>query len=85
MPREGIPVGKVFLEYNKILDIKTGKCLKPDSLVNADQQGIIGIAVLMVEPGLCREKWNRQGSVLRQSTFLVELKFPLEKRNKPSS
>ena len=85
IPSEGLPVSKIILKYNKIMDMKTGKCLRPDSLVNADQRGVIGIAVMMVEPGLCRENGNGQGSTLRQGTLLVNLKFPLFKRNRPSS
>ena len=80
---EGIPISKDNLEIHKILDMKTGKRLKPDSLVTADQQGVIGIAVLMVEPCLLRVdgEWN----TLRQGMSIVNLKFPLEKRNRPST
>ena len=77
------PFGKGDLQNYKMVDIKTGKCLKPDSLVTADQQGSIGTVVLMVEPGLCRDYGDHQGHTLRQETFIVNLEFPLQKRNRP--
>ena len=83
--RKGSPFGKAALENYKILDMKTGKCLKPDSLVTAEQQEVVGYAVLMIEPGLSRANVDRQGNILKQSTFVANLKFPLEKRNRPSA
>lgn len=82
---EGTPIGKDVLEQHKLLDMKTGKRLKPDSLVTADQQGVIGIAVLWVEPWLCRVNEERPWNTLRQGTSIVNLKFPLEKRYRLST
>ena len=78
-----VPFGKAVFKNQKIVDIKTGKCLKPDSPVTADHQGSIGTAILMVEPGLCRRNGVRRGHVLKQGTYIVNLKFPLRKRNRP--
>ena len=75
------PLSKACFNKNKIVDMKTGKCLKPDNLVTADQQGIIAIGVLMIEPSLYRLNWNGQGNTLRQGTIIANLKSPLEKRD----
>ena len=80
---EGTPVSKDDLEIHKIMDMKTGKCLKPDSLVTADQQGVIGTAVLMIEPCLGLMNGERQWNTLRQGMSIVNLKFPLGQRNRP--
>ena len=74
--------GKDDLQNQKMVDIKTGKCLKPNSLVKADQQGSIGTVILMAEPGLCRDYGDHQRHTLRQATFIVNLKFPLQKQNR---
>ena len=64
----------------KIVDMETGKCLKPDSLVTARQQGIIATGVLMIEPSLYRLNGNGQGNTLREGTIIANLKSSLEKR-----
>ena len=84
--RKWKPISKADIKHNKIVDMKTGKCLKPDNLVTAGQQGIIASAVLMTEPSLCRLIGNHQGrilrnDILRQGTIIANLKSPLEMRD----
>ena len=85
IPRKSKPISKAVFENYKIVDVMTGKCLEPDNLVVADQQGIIGAAVLMVEPGLYRAIGDRQWHTLRKRTIMVNLKFPLGKHKRPSA
>ena len=71
---------KAILINHKMIDIKSGKCLKPDSLVAAGQQWIIADPVLKIEPVLYRV--DRKGKyILRQGTILVNLELPFEKRD----
>lgn len=67
-----------------MIDIKTEKWLKPDSAVVADRQGIIGDFIVGLEPGLYRIKRDKQEAVLRQPTYLVDLRHPVGKRNRGS-
>ena len=70
---------KAILKNHRMIDIKTCKCLKPDSLVAANQQWIIADPVLKIEPVLYRVDKNGQWNILRQGTILVEV--PFEKRD----
>ena len=79
--RKWPPISKDILKYHKIMDMKTGKCLKPDSLVTADQQGSIWTAVLMVEPSMR----DSQGNTLKQGTVVAILISLPKKRDKPSA
>ena len=79
---ERTPFRKGVLKNNKVVDMKTGKCLKPNSRVKADQQGFIGTVVLMIEPGLCRLLGDRQGHTLKQGTYIVNLEFPLQEHKR---
>ena len=83
--RKSRPLGKEALEHNKVVDMKTGKCLKPDNPMIAGQQELVGNVALMIEPGLSRVVGNGQEINLKQGTFVVNLNFPLGKRNRPTA
>lgn len=68
-----------MLKTHKMIDSKSGRQLKPDSAVVADEDGIIGDIVICLEPGLHRIIKGKQ-TTLRQEIFLVELHHPLGKR-----
>ena len=78
------PFKPEHLKVCKMIDIKTDKWLKPDSAVVADRQGIIGDIIVDLEPGLYRIKRDKQETVLRQPTCLVDLRHPVGKRNRGS-
>ena len=67
----------------KMLDVQTGKHLKPDSAVLADENGVIGEIIISMEPGLRRMNRDK-ATILHQGTVLVKLSHPLGKRLKPS-
>ena len=67
----------------KMLDIQTGKHLKPDSAVLADKNGVIGEIIISIEPELRRMNRDK-ATILHQGTVLVKLSHPLGKRLKPS-
>lgn len=81
MLRKMKPLDKAILKNHKMIDMKTGKCLKPDSLVVADQQWIMANPVLKIEPGLYRVDGNGQRNVLRQGTIIANPESPFEKRD----
>ena len=72
---------KAILVYHQMIEMKTGKCLKPESLVATDQQRIIANPVLKIEPVLCRAGRNGLLIVLRQGTIIANLESRFEKRD----
>lgn len=78
------PVITESLEMHKMINFKSGKQLKPDSAVVADEDGIIGDFIIGLEPGLYRVIKGKD-TTLRQGMFLVELNHPLGKRSKASA
>ena len=77
-------VTKESLKSRKMIDVKSGKHLKPDSAVIADEDGIIGSLIICLEPALYRVM-NGKERLLLKGTFLVELNSPLPKRIKLST
>lgn len=78
-----MPATKDMLKTHKMIDYKSGRQLKPDSPVVADQDGTIGNFILSLEPGLYRVVKGKK-TTLHQELFLVELHHPLGKRSKAS-
>lgn len=78
------PVTMESLKMHKMVDIKSGRQLKPDSAVAADKDGVIGKIVICLEPDLRRIIKGKVKTLL-QGTFLVELNHPLGKRVKTSA
>lgn len=78
------PVFTDLLKVHKMIDFNSGRQLKPDSAVVADQDGIIGDFIICLEPGLCRVVKGKD-TALRQGLFLIELNHPLGKRSKASA
>jgi len=75
------PANTGHLKNYIFVDFTTGKCLKPDSVVVANQHGEIGDLILNLEPGLHRVKENGERRPLLPMTFLVRLFHPAGKRN----
>ena len=78
------PVMADYLNSVKMVDIKSGRHLKPDSAVLGDKDGILGKIIICLEPGLYRAIKGKE-TTLRQALYLVELNHPLGKRSKPSA
>ena len=68
-----------WFKIHKIIDIKTGKCLKPVSAIVPDELGSFGDLVISSEPGLYRVNKDSQEVILCPTMLLVELKYPLGK------
>lgn len=79
-----LDLGKVrigVLKQTGMIDVKTRKTLRLDSPVVADEQGYIGRVLFVVEPELVRRNNGpEKNTYLRQSTYLLQLDHPLEKR-----
>ena len=87
MSISGLTFEPVILDHFKVcqmIDIRSGRHLRPDSAVVADNAGIIGKIVMFLEPGLHR-RIDGKYKTLRQTVFLIELKHPLGKRSKTSA
>lgn len=78
------PIITDLLKVHKMLDLESGRHLKPDSAVVANKDGVIGDFVLCLEPGLSRVIKGKE-TTLRQAIFLVKLNHPLGKRSKAST
>ena len=78
------PVTMETLRTCKMLDLQTRKHLKSDSAVLADENGVIGDFIMLLEPAL-RCVNRDKATVLHQGTVLVKLSHPLGKRLKPST
>ena len=63
-----------------MIDIKTRMTLKPNAGVVADENGVFGRCIMMLEPGLYRINKGKEDSTLRQRVYLVELDHPIRKR-----
>lgn len=69
------------LKLTGMIDVKTRKTLRLDSPVVADEHGYIGRPLFVVEPQLLRRNKGPEKKInLRQSTYLLQLDHPLEKR-----
>lgn len=65
------------LRKSKLVEVETGKVLKPDCAVVARNNGVIGEQIIVLEPSLNRTYGNEDAVVLRKSMVLVELLHPL--------
>lgn len=61
------------LEEVIVIDLETGKTLKPGSAVFSDSEGVIGEVVLYLEPSLYRVNEGAADTNLGQQTWLVKL------------
>ena len=60
-----------------MIDARTRTTLRRNSPIVADVRGFIGRLLLLAEPGLSRQNQpDGDMVVLRQRTYLVELRFP---------
>ena len=64
----------------KLVDIATGKTLKADSPVQANEKGEIGTRVMMLAPALYRCDPGKDPLLLVKPTFVVQLYKPLGRR-----
>lgn len=76
-----MPATTDMLKTHKMIDYKSGRQLKPDSAVVADEDGMIGDLILSLEPGLYRVIKGKK-TTLHQELFFVVLHHPLGKRSK---
>lgn len=67
-----------FKKY-KMIDIKTRRPMKPNSVVFPDRGGFVGTTILPLDPGLFCIEANRK-FVLRQPVWLVSLYEPSASR-----
>ena len=74
------PLTTNHIQSNGMIDVKTRMTLKPNTGVVADDNGVIGKFIMMLEPGLYRVNKGKEDSTLRQGVFLVELHHPITKR-----
>ncbi|KAL8974352.1 MAG: hypothetical protein Q9197_001397 [Variospora fuerteventurae] len=68
------------LSSMKLVDIATGKTLKADSPVQANEKGEIGTRVMMLAPALYRCDPGKDPLLLVKPTFVVQLYKPLGRR-----
>ena len=73
-----------LLEVHKMVDSMSGKQVKPDSAVVANEDGVIGKCMICLEPSFSRVNDGKE-TTLRQDTFLVKLDQPMGKRIKASA
>ena len=74
------PVTTNFIKTNSMIDVKTRMTLKPNTSVVADENGVFGKCIMMLEPTLYRVSKDKRNSKLRQGAYLVELDHPITKR-----
>ena len=67
------------LRSARMVDVATGKSLKPDSPVWSDENENIGEFIMVLTPGLCRYDRGK-GIVLSQQVILIRLYQPLGRR-----
>ena len=77
-----VPVTSAILNDLTCVDLKTTKVIKTNSPVTANVQGIIGNMILPIEPGLYRENTSGGDTILRRQACVVELYYPLGKRQR---
>lgn len=78
--RHSIP--KSHLGRYRMIDVETGKSLKPDSPVTPDVSGNIGNQIMTIAPRLCRCNTDKVVPLV-QEVVLVELYAPLGRRRGP--
>lgn len=65
----------------KLVELTTGRYLKPDSAVVASKNGDIGEFILGLEPNLVRVNEKGERMLLQPMTLLVKLFEPIGKQN----
>lgn len=77
-----VPVHMDHLARFRMVEVKTGKTLKPDSKVVPDNHGCIGKFIMRLEPSLHRTNRDQRSTTLYQACYLVQLDKPLVRGNK---
>ena len=73
------PVPAEALDSYQFIDINSRKSLTPKSVVRSDRYGKIGQVLTPVEPALFRVNLGKERTILRQTTLLINLYYPLGK------
>lgn len=73
------PIPKTHLGHYRMIDVGTGKTLKPDSPIIPNRDGDIGDEIMVVTPGLLRHDAEKMVPLLHEKV-LVELYKPLGRR-----
>ncbi|KAL9604642.1 MAG: hypothetical protein Q9219_000362 [cf. Caloplaca sp. 3 TL-2023] len=68
------------LSRYSLVDVGTGKTLKPDSPVSVDEKGHIGAMIMILAPALYRCNPGQDALQLAKATILVKLFKPLGRR-----
>ncbi|KAL8840763.1 MAG: hypothetical protein Q9170_001201 [Blastenia crenularia] len=76
-PFDGYSVTRETLSKFKLIDIGSGKTLKPDSPVQSDEQGHIGTPIMVLAPALYRCDPGQSALLLVKEVVLVRLFKPL--------
>jgi len=74
------PLSRDDLVRMRVLDVETGKTLKADSLIGANQYGEIGHQIALLTPALWRQGEGEKPVRLTQAIILAELFHPLGRR-----
>ena len=74
------PVSKHSLGRYRMIDVATGKTLKPESPIVSDSSGNIGVRMMTLSPALYRRK-DDESVLLSQEVILVELYKALGRRH----
>ena len=74
------PLTTNLIRTNRMIDLKTRMTLKPNAGLVADENGVFGKLIMMLEPGLYRVNKGKEDSTLRPCVYLVELDHPITKR-----
>ena len=73
------PLTSILAKNNSIIDVKTGKTLKPNTHVILDKDGVTGRYIIMLEPTLYRVNTGQEDLMLRQGVYLAEFDHPITK------
>ena len=74
------PLKLNHIHSNVMIDVKTRVSLKPNTGVVADDNGVLGKCIMMLEPELYRINKEKGDSILRQGVYLVKLDHSITKR-----
>ncbi|KAL8943816.1 MAG: hypothetical protein Q9216_000809 [Gyalolechia sp. 2 TL-2023] len=83
-PFEDSVISQCHLIDLKLIDIATGKTLKANSPVQANERGDIGTRIMILAPALYRYDTGQDALLLVKETVLVQLYQPLGKRQSGS-